>query len=346
MCLWQCLNWDRWWDRTNSGPEHPTKFRDDKPEDPLLPFHDKDHGDPEKDSWTADKCRDWTVMNYQYDDIWDVSQRALTPDGERLDEAVFQSEMLKHINTRYPNTLSLVSSIRKTNYLDTPAGLDEPSKTWSDYIINVIYDRYALEGFSYSIEFYLSGPNGTEKNRFSRRNYIGQVYHFGGSVKETACANCKVQEDSDILSRGQVALTIHLLHRAIDADDESLSNFKDDDVEKHLKDHLHWRFVRLGGVEEPASKFPKTKVKLLRGVGRPHKPRGFKDFAADALAAFTAADFEGGEDTAEAVDGVQSLSAEAPVPVYYDYSALPDTTAGKPWGFESSSGEGEDYTRF
>jgi tyrosinase len=339
FAIWQCLYPERWWDLTKTTAHDAKRVPDDTEKDKLYPFHNKDLGNPEKDVWTAELCRDWTGLNYQYDDIWAVSQTALKGDGQ-LDEEKFKIKLHDYINDRYPHTGRLVSAIRK-GQKKTPDGLapvdghfrSDEDKEWSDYIINVIYDRYALNGASYSIEFYLGGPSDEDKTVFHPRNLVGHVYNFGGGVRDT-CSNCKSQESAGVLSRAQVPITIPLLHHAVDnIDDHPLDNYVNDDVAEYLKLHLRWRFVRLGGEVVNASKFPKTQVKVLRGVGRPRQPQ---DLAASVSVSLSVVKSFSALTTID-------MPAESHMPVYSRYVALPDVTQGKPWGLQETSSEGDRY---
>lgn len=340
MAIWQCLYPDRWWDASKITPPDPTRVPDDKETDELYPFHNKEFGDPAKDVWTAKLCRDWTELNYQYDDIWAISQTALK-DKDHLDEDKFKVKLHEYIDTRYPHTGKFVSAIRRDSEVNTPAGLmpvdghfkSDEDKEWSDYIVNVIYDRYALNGASYAIEFYLGGPSSQDKTVFNPNNLVGHVYNFGGGVRDS-CYNCKAQESAGVLSRAQVPLTIPLLHHAVDnVNDHPLDNYVDDNVAEYLKLHLRWRFVRYGGEVVDASKFPKTQVKVLRGVGRPRQPQ---DLANSSNISMSVVNSFSALVTADA-------PAETHMPVYSRYVALPEATAGKSWGLQDSGPDGDRY---
>ncbi|EXK32645.1 hypothetical protein FOMG_11529 [Fusarium oxysporum f. sp. melonis 26406] len=234
LAIWQCLNPKLWFDNGQSGDSDTTgatasSVTDDKETDPLEPFHKK-YDDPEKEVWTAQACRDWTELNYQYDDL-----------------AEFQRELRSHINTIYPGTGHLIESMETSS--NTPDGL-RPSQhqngLWKDYIINVVYDRYALDGLSYTIQFVIGGPPGEDTTNFEKHNYVGHVYSFGGrhSTSEGSCRNCKRQAEAQVLSCAQVTLTIHLLHR----------------IRDYVPDHS------FEGVEK--RKFSKLQISALRGTGR------------------------------------------------------------------------------
>lgn len=334
MAIWQSLYWDLWFDQeeppANPGAEYPN-VADDKQTDLLQPFHNKTDGDPEKDVWTAELCRNWTDLNYHYDDLMKLSQNALASDGT-LDEQQFISDLQVYINATYPSTAHLVSAIREAPKVETPEGLtpddaDEKSKSWKDYIINVLYDRYALNGRSYTIEFYLGGPENQPKTHYEPQNLVGRVYTFGGGMRssEAACGNCKKQSDAGVMSCGQVPLTIELLHHALDhVHDHPIGSFNE--VEDYLKLHLRWRFVQAGGAVLDASRFPNTEISVLRGVGRPRQVK--KTAAAEGAVRFSAM---------ESLSLDANSAAPTLPPVYSDYEVLPQITRGKPGAAPISS---------
>ncbi|KAI1766422.1 hypothetical protein GGR53DRAFT_214928 [Hypoxylon sp. FL1150] len=169
------------------------------PTDPLIPFHTKDNGDPERDYWTSEITRHWTKLNYQYDDLVPELD-ASNPDGT-LNEERSTLDLEAHIQEIYPSTKNYVHRIRldhnikNIDFFDRDETWDKDS--WDDYIINVVYDHYALNGLSYAIQFWV------ESHSDSRM--VGQVYAFAGLVPGSAesggCTNCGLQRDSKVLSK-------------------------------------------------------------------------------------------------------------------------------------------------
>lgn len=223
-------------------------------------------------------ARDWTQLNYQYDSLEAIGYPCL-PNGA-LDEAAYKNKLLEYVRQTYPGTQNCVNHIKN----DSPdlckkvLGTENCDKQmWDDYLINVVYDRYALGGCSYTIEFWLGESNDSLKK--INEKVIGCIHSFGGLVPSTTgggCANCGSQRDNKVLSKGQVPLTLALLHHAMDPKCEELAtacgssqNSRTDTkgVRKFLKDHLHWRFVKLCGEVVPASKFPDTKISVWMGKG-------------------------------------------------------------------------------
>ncbi|CEF87237.1 hypothetical protein FGSG_04869 [Fusarium graminearum PH-1] len=309
LSIWQCLYPKLWWDQKEPTRPGEVNVPDDTEDDYLYPFHDKDNGGPVTDVWIARKCRDWTVFNYQYDDLMDLSQKALNAKGN-LDEPRFQKLLQAYIHNTYPCTEHLLRDIKDNRHVHIPAGLtpDVPNiddNSWKDYIINVRYDRYALGGQSYTINFYLGGPTDEAVTHFEPQNFVGSVYTFGGGSRKTldSCANCKTQADAGVLSCAQVPLTIQLLHHTIDC----------------------------------------TQVTVLRGVGQPNHVVAPKVRTSE-LQTFSvaAADISVSESPAVSTNGTNGTNGSAggaPVtlpPVYnaQPYEALPEITNNKYFGLQ------------
>ena len=104
----------------------------------LLPFH----YDTGKHTWCSDRARSWETLNYQHDDL--VPQPNTPEDSPKYLEG-----LLQHIKELHPSTSSI---IQRT------AGYALPDEKFHDYIINVIYDRYALNCRAYAILFFIGKP--------------------------------------------------------------------------------------------------------------------------------------------------------------------------------------------
>ncbi|KAF4337286.1 hypothetical protein FBEOM_8875 [Fusarium beomiforme] len=270
LAMWQALNWDAWFDEPdflkNTG-NVPDKTQDDD----LLPFHAISTDDPKKGYWTSRNCQDWTKLGYQYDDLI-PSQSAIGPDG-LLNEEQYAIELAQHIQDIYPSTQKYYEALFKDENVPNRAFFGDHNTedmTWNDYLINVIYDRYALKGTSYSIQFWLGGDGKDRETTFrDRENFIGQVYSFAGlEPSAEGCANCASQKDEKVLSRAQVLLTIPIISQALDERFRYIDTTKKDEVEEYLEKHLHWKFVKIGGEVRPASDFPKTTISVLKGTGK------------------------------------------------------------------------------
>ncbi|KAM0197862.1 hypothetical protein ACHAPI_004594 [Fusarium lateritium] len=317
LAIWQCLYPKLWFDKKQSEISNLANLKtpnvaDDSETDPLEPFHRK-HNDPEKEVWTSEACRDWTDMNYQYDDLAVLAEEIVRKYGE-FDEEEYRNELHAHINSLYPATGHLIQSMMEQQNI--PEGLqagDGDTGSWNDYIINVVYDRYAMEGSSYTFEFFLGGPEDQNSTHFARHNYIGHVYSFGGrlSTSEGSCSNCKKQAEDETLSCAQIPLTIHLLQHIKD-------NILDHPVEDYLRLHLRWRVVKYGGEVVPEDvfkiKFSKTRISVLRGLGRN------LDIESSAIS---------DEGIFGPMDSKPTFST-----AYSNYTFLPEVTDGKPGGLQ------------
>ncbi|KIL84053.1 Tyrosinase [Fusarium avenaceum] len=124
-------------------------------------------------------------------------------------------------------------------------------ETWNDYVINVVYDRYALNGSSYSIQFWLGGDGEHPDTTFRDEE------------------NLIRQKEEKVLSRAQVLLTIPIISQALDHRFRYIESTRIDAVITYLQGHLRWKFVQIGGIERPAKQFPNTKISVLRGIGKP-----------------------------------------------------------------------------
>ena len=280
--MWQVLNWDLWFD-------HPQAL-DPTPDQALHPFHDDDH----HRSWTSNKGRDWRKSNYQYDDLKDM------PSGVPTEE--FRTSLRKHINKLYPSTSSIVA----------PLGYTLENDSFNDYVINVVYDRYALNGRAYSILFYIGEPTTSFNASKEVPNFVGVVYTFSAPLVsadgKTTCDNCGKQQAAKVLSKAQIPLTLPLARRVapISAGYSTipatqLGRLDPGSVEKVLDVGLEWHFVALGGTEVEPSHFPMTEIAVLQGIGK--HPVG------DRI-----------------------------MPRYEDYSKLTDATKNKPLGYGNEMG--------
>ncbi|KAL4721786.1 hypothetical protein ACLX1H_011280 [Fusarium chlamydosporum] len=269
LAMWQCLNWEKWFDGVRTQ-----NVEDKKRDGPLMPFHRKKSTDPTTGYWTSDDVRDWTHLGYQYDDLIPKPE-AIDPDKHVLIEKTFKTDLKKHIEDIYPSAQKYWKAVFEKKNRDENKYFWGPTntkqETWNDYVINVIYDRYALEGSSYSIQFWLGGDGKDPNTTFrDEENLIGQVYSFAGMDPSTeTCSNCASQKDKKVLSCAQVLLTIPLMSQALDDRFEHINTTRVDAVIVYLRNHLRWKFVQIGGFEMPAEEFPNTTISVLRGIGKP-----------------------------------------------------------------------------
>ena len=132
-----------------------------------------------------------------------------------------------------------------------------------DYIANVTYEKYALDGHPFTIRFFIGEvPKGSGRDKIAQAlTHVGEIYNFVDPVEfdKGGCANCAKQKRERILSSGSVALTNPLLTRykqgvphdhAASGDVHTLQSMKPEDVIPFLTDHFHWRVTDVS-VEEP-----------------------------------------------------------------------------------------------
>ncbi|KAK9776312.1 putative tyrosinase [Seiridium cardinale] len=143
-------------------------------------------------------------------------------------------DFLAHIHKIYPSTKNYVHGIRRDGKAKNKQFFEEDKDSWDDYIINVVYDRYALNGLSYTIEFDLEG------------RLVGQVS----------------QRNNGVLSRAQVPLTVPIMVLALYDYLGSLQSMKQEAVRNYQEAHLRWKFVQPGGAVKLASDFPKTRISI------------------------------------------------------------------------------------
>ena len=278
MAIWQSLNPQCWFDHPNPGPtqgakgeiatDKPLPPPDPLPTDPLLPFHFAE-GEPGKNLYSSNMTRDWTAMKYQYDDL-------IIPDIP-TGSPEYISALRAHIDKLYPSTRKILEP-----------GLGSKER-FSDYIINIIYDRYALNGLAYSILFFLGQPPTELSDYRHHENFVGCVFTFSSPVDDAEgsprCENCARQRDATVLSKAQVPITLHLLRKLIPPQRASDGSFQMpvgghqvgavlDDTERieqvlgHSDSGLQWVFVALGGQVLDKTNFKNTLVTVLKGEGR------------------------------------------------------------------------------
>ena len=119
-------------------------------------------------------------------------------------------ELRGYVNEIYRSASSIV---RKSPDCTLP-GTDD----FHDYIINVVYDCYALGGLAYSILFFIGKPPENLSTYRQSDNFLGAVYTFSNPVNNAdgsvACENCAQQSSAKVLSKAQIPITLPLLSKA------------------------------------------------------------------------------------------------------------------------------------
>lgn len=161
---------------------------------------------------------------------------------------------------------------------DSSTGLEEVDQhIYPDYLINIIYDRYALGGSPYNIHFFIGDVTDAEisgdASAFEHPRHVGSVYTFGRAFSEgdiDRCENCFQKAQARILSTAQVPLTIPLVHHAEDQRNDDIWHIDHHSVERYLTRHLSWKAVSVAGNVIPFEDIPRTRILALKG--RAHHP--------------------------------------------------------------------------
>ncbi|KAK3320228.1 hypothetical protein B0T19DRAFT_479192 [Cercophora scortea] len=265
LALWQTVNPNSWFE----GDASPSAT------DKLTPFHHK-FASGKVDYFNSDDVRDWTNFGYTYD--------ALERKPDETD-----AEYIKRINVYISNTYSSNTSdvlVGDKGKLFT-GDLKVTDHTYDDYLIDVLYDRYALGGDPYTILFFLgAAPDGEATTQAAGSvntllaqptwRHVGSVYNFSmpldptgeGDVTVQHCANCAKQHNDGVLSTAQIPLTIPLYNAAIDDEVKGISNLSPDEVEPYLASQLSWVAVSMSGTIIPWSRLDKTKIFVVKGKAR------------------------------------------------------------------------------
>ncbi|MCJ1266573.1 hypothetical protein MMC22_006458, partial [Lobaria immixta] len=229
FAIWQTLNPTSWFTREDKPYGCSSKANADSLDTqttPLTPFH----SDAQGSFYNSNSIRDWTKLGYSYPEL----QPWLTeynPSGV-FDRHRYIKAIQRQINYLYDSTRRLV--------LGSPwakiGGLQ------NDYIINVIYERFAMKGLPFTVRLFI-GPtqNSVAHSLNATSTYVGSVYNFCAPslTKKGSCANCERQEELGAKSTGQVPITNALL-RHVMLDRKPLDSLHRQQVEKYLTENLNW----------------------------------------------------------------------------------------------------------
>lgn len=220
-------------------------------------------------------ARYWKKLGYQYDIL--VPQAGVVEGSPQ-----YLTELRTTVNELYPPPSTFLKQV--------PGYLDSNDK-YSDYIINVVYDRYALKGLAYSILFFIGAPPKDLHAFRASKNFVGMVFTFSSPTENAdgtpKCGNCVAQSEAKVLSKAQIPLTIPLVAKVAEsqradfgdgagapdvpqAPIPGVEDLKPEVVEALLRDEaegLSWVFVALGGDQVDKAQFPDTQVAVLHGQG-------------------------------------------------------------------------------
>lgn len=272
------------------------------PLDGLAPFSK----DAKGTLWNSTDCQDTFKLNYTYPEL----QKWKFTSGGTLQAKEYRASINRAIDSKYSTTAKAVltlpenAELAKRHLLSLNTGnlavehfptllmdqaqslLGAPAppaavaptlvsapESWStpDYVVNVLFDRFALRGgLPYTVRIFLGAvPTGSLLDLGRTPTQIGIVYNFASPVEgrgldATGCANCQAQRAAGVLETGQVILTDHLAQR-VAAGADGLASLDVADVVPYLKRNLHWRVTARG---QPVALEELPALKVGVAVGR------------------------------------------------------------------------------
>ncbi|KAI8262176.1 Tyrosinase [Colletotrichum sp. SAR 10_77] len=259
LAIYQKLGYTQWWSGRNPN-------QDPAVDAPIFPFHT----DAKAGHFNSSLLENWENYGYTYDDFVGAPG-SNTP--------VSSSDLTKALSKKYSALRTMIRNVSGQN-ID---GLN------NDFIINILYNRFALGGRSYDIHFFVGGADdipSSPRDYLSSPHHVGSIHTFSKNWSESGvtCENCKTQESSHRLSKAQVPVTLQLLQRAVNEEPKwnGINHLGEDHIVEYLKDNLHWRIVSVPGELIPAEKFPDLKIFFLKGDADhpqdPEKPSVYSNY--------------------------------------------------------------------
>ncbi|KZT33401.1 Di-copper centre-containing protein [Sistotremastrum suecicum HHB10207 ss-3] len=268
FAIWQTLNPTAWFSDSSEQLEDPegnwstAPHTIPTPKSALAPFHDG-----QGSYFDSDKVRDWLKYGYSYPELqpWRFYVNGV------FDEQEYRKHVLEEVKILYGG--HIVETF-------TSAFGGEKHE---DYIVNVEYPRFALNGEPFVIHIFIG------------KSKVGQVSNFSSPLASTACPNCEVQQHNRVLSTGQVPISHALFHQLTDGGTKSWAagpggrlNFGKDVIKRHLrpdlyggsphtdrpKEGLHWKVTNLYGEEISREIIPSVKVSLAQGMAQHFRGKG------------------------------------------------------------------------
>ncbi|KAJ4248435.1 hypothetical protein NW762_012772 [Fusarium torreyae] len=243
-----------------------TKGTDPTSCDSLYPFHT----DTKFTNWNSDGVQDWTTLGYTYPD--------LSPETDSNSGKASPELVQKRLTEKYGILRKVLHKVGSTQNIE---GLD------NDYVINIIYNRFALNGISYSIHFFIGKESDIPESPADYKlslDYIGGIHTFSsnywtrGNKNGVNCNNCQKQQEIHQLSKGQIPVTLQLIQRVLSKDERwaAINHLGKDHVVDYMTKHLHWRAVAVPNQPLNATDLPDLKVFFKAGKAEhpedPSKP--------------------------------------------------------------------------
>ncbi|KAL9607640.1 MAG: hypothetical protein Q9167_007463 [Letrouitia subvulpina] len=261
------------------------KYHHDKPSEDLRPFHK----DRDGHYWTSNDAREVTALGYTYPGLEKWKYRNL--DGS-YDQATHIKELTRTLNTDYNSAWSAVQKARLTADPNTDSGLKLQSLSSliaathvdpvdihiDDYVVNVIYEKFALNGTSFTIHIFVGKvPDQLPYSFQEPGTQVGEIFNFStepGSAGNSpaGCQNCRNQQHDHSKSTGRVVLTNALItrfknrvpHEPDDDGPRTLAGMEPHHVVPFLKSNFHWRVTSMGTLLDPEA-IPSLKVSVAVG---------------------------------------------------------------------------------
>ncbi|KAK6521474.1 hypothetical protein TWF506_001687 [Arthrobotrys conoides] len=284
-----------WDDPSGNWSTEPGSIVDSKT--PLAPFR---NGSGETDYFTSDDVKDWSTLGYTYTGLprqWKPkdSGAAEVPIALAAEDNVegqgisiglglqFRREVVQAINKSQGiarnEFLAWAAAKRRERDGDTEDDGDSKKsgdfikegdrdgETFNDYVANVTYNKYALNGKSYVIHFILGDASKGDSGKIlvgERAEIVDTVYNFAGT-DPAACQNCRKQREEGALCVAQVSLNRALL-KLLEDTSVDLDTLDEEIVAKFLNDELKW-FVtdKMGQIIDIETLLPKFEVHIAVG---------------------------------------------------------------------------------
>ncbi|EFW99188.1 tyrosinase central domain containing protein [Grosmannia clavigera kw1407] len=226
--LWQCSNPGNWFHQKLG------QVASDSPLENLVPFRASTEPD---NFFNSNNVRHVDALNYTYNYMDQITDKF----GD-----IIPGKCHTYINKLY--------------------GPDEEAfknpEESTDPLINIVYNRYCLNGKSYSLLFFL-GDVDPEAPYNQQKNLVGSIFTFSSALKEDAitCKNCYEQKRVNVLSRAQVPLTraVPIQHRENSAA-----------ALEYFQEHLKWTAISEAGEVIAWEKLTDLKITLFIGVNQLH----------------------------------------------------------------------------
>ncbi|KAG8405442.1 hypothetical protein J3458_022097 [Metarhizium acridum] len=237
LAIWQYLNPDKWF----GSKAVPTPDPNPQPTDDLAPFHINKEGK----FYNSNDARYCEKLGYTYQDLVRT-----TTDQLKID---LQNKYGKHTKKLQPVFQGI-----------PVPGIGE--ETFPDYIINVEYDRFALGGEPYSVEFHLETTNDQNQAECCT---LGSFHNFTSPVVPD-CENCQKQQDKGAKSKAQVPITLPLNGLVINPGFRDVTSLQPDHVNALLEQQLRISVSKLTGEQILPKDLPGFHVTIQ--VGRAKLP--------------------------------------------------------------------------